>query len=123
MLWAFKLPMIVCSTAAATLAGLGQTTIAVTLSSIAAIAAAIDALRPRGLLFGVHQRASNEAARVATNINSEWQAAQLEAADDDIERRRRAVQLIAKCNAARERIDQYVTAAESAVDPGHPPPS
>jgi hypothetical protein len=117
LLWAFKVPVIVGSTAAATLAGLGDTTAAVILSSASAICAAIDALRPRGLLFGVHRRASNEAALAAANIQSEWQATKLEVTDDD-ERRLRAAELVRKCNDARQKIDEYVTAAEASVDGG-----
>jgi hypothetical protein len=117
LIWAFKLPIIIGSTIAATLAGLGDTTAAVILSSISAVCAAVDALRPRGLLYGVHRRASNEAARVAANIQSEWQAAKLEVDDPDA-RRTRAAELVRKCIAAREKIDEYVTGAEASVGGG-----
>ena len=113
--WALKIPAIVGAAAATAFEAFGYGSVVIVLATLVAICTALDGARPRGLLHNVHRKASNEASLAGTTLQSGWHLVQLECADQLDEKRVRAADLLRAAHAERQRITDYVTAAEASL--------
>lgn len=113
--WALKIPAIVGAAAATAFEAFGFGSVVIVLATLVAICTALDGARPRGLLHNVHRKASNEASLAGTTLQSGWHLVQLECADQLDEKRVRAADLLRAAHAERQRITDYVTAAEASL--------
>ena len=111
--WALKGPAIAGATAASTCAALGYGSVVIILAALAAICAAVDGVRPGGLLEKVHRKASKEAYRAAAALQAGWHLVQLECDGQLAQQRSRAADLLRAALAERQKITNYVTAAEA----------
>jgi len=110
--WALKIPAIVCSVSVAAFESFGFGVVVILLGVISAFCVSIDALFPGGRLHNVHKRAANEARRLQHDAIGRWRKAQL---GRDSDRREAVSNILDFVQKERERIDKYVTDAESSL--------
>jgi hypothetical protein len=110
--WAFKLPAIACSVSVAAFESLGFGVAVIVLGVISAFCVGVDALFPGGRLHNVHKRAANEARRLQHDAIGRWRKAQL---GKESERRNAVAGILDFVQKERERIDKYLTDAESSL--------
>jgi hypothetical protein len=101
--------------AATTCAAFGYGSVVIVLAALAAICIAVDGARPAGLLHNVHRKAANEARRAAATLQAGWHLVQLECDGHLDQKRSRAAGLLRTAHAERQRIINYVTAAEAGL--------
>lgn len=110
--WAFKIPAIACSVSVAAFESLGFGVIVIVLGVVSAFFVSVDALFPGGRLHNVHKRAANEARRLQHDAIGRWRQAQL---GKDSERRPAVSAILDFIQIERNRIDKYLTDAESSL--------
>jgi hypothetical protein len=107
--WILKCPAILVSASAGVLAHFKLDELAMIAAGIASACVLIDGLRPRGLLFSIHSRASHDLFKMHADMLSEWRKGKLKG----LATRRLAAEIIAKFAPARTRIAAYLAQAES----------
>lgn len=113
--WVLKVPAIVGAATASACSAFGYGSVVIILATLAAICTAVDGVRPGGILHHVHRKAATEARRAGATLRSGWHLARLESAGQLDQARSRAAGLLRAAHADRQRITDYLTAAEASL--------
>lgn len=107
--WTLKIPAIVVSAGAAALVHFKLDDFAMVAAGAASACVLIDGLRPRGLLFGAHMRATHELYKLHADMLSQWRTGVL----GGREARSLAAEILKNSAPERDRIAAYLTKIES----------
>ena len=121
--WMLKIPAIICGIGASTLEAFNVGWAVIVVGFITSICVAIDGLHPRGRLYNVHKRATNELFGLHERLISKWY--QLRLLNDETDGneesnnnkfREDSAALLANIQKEKDRISQYITAAEAGLE-------
>lgn len=120
--WALKIPAIVTSASSSAMAYFSAKAVAVVAGAIAAVCVLMDGLHPQGTLRNVHWCAFNDISKLVADMRDQWRVASLETDLADPEKaKREAVEILKKAMKERDRIQEYVNRAETAMAEGPDP--
>lgn len=113
--WSLKVPAIIVSTMTGVLAYYKQSGLAVIAGAIGSFCVLMDGLNPGGALRNVHLKAFNELRMLQNNMKSRWNVGLL----NEETKNRLAVTIIQIAVKEKERINGYVTAADTSLGQSH----
>jgi uncharacterized membrane protein YgaE (UPF0421/DUF939 family) len=109
--WSLKIPAILASASAGTVAYFNLTAVSVFAGFIASICVIIDGVHPRGMLRNTHHLAFSDIRILANNMMVKWRTRNPKDSAEDIARR-----IILEAEKERRRIAIYIRDAEGALN-------
>jgi len=115
--WMLKVPAILVSAGSGVFAYFKLDGIAVVAGAVASLCVLVDGLNPGGTLRNVHLRAFNELRKLQDSMASDWQVGELRGKAPNLV----AAEIIENAGREKERINAYITTAETSLATTTPP--